>query len=133
MNIKIVLLLVIFASLIGCGQAGPSLNEAIGLSRDGLSLIHQSKNDKFSEEERGRFLEEGNAKISQSKETYQALISGAPENGLYLNNYGWVQMRTGDLNGAKESFDLASKYKESVHPQEFLDKNIDELNTLLGK
>ena len=133
MNIKKVILLFIVTFLIGCGEAENKLNDAISLSRDGLALIKQSKDDKLEETEREKLIIDGNEKLSQSKETYKALISDHPENGLYLNNYGWVQMRSGDLKGAKESFDLASKYKDSIHPQDSLDKNIAELNILIGK
>lgn len=133
MNIKRVLLLVIFTSLLGCGEAESTLNNAITLSRDGLSLIKQSKNEELNQSERDKFLKDGNEKISLSKKSYQRLISEHPKNGLYLNNYGWVQMRTGDLKGAKKSFDIASKYKGSIHPQESLNKNIEELDKLLGK
>ena len=133
MKIKKLILIFIVTTLISCGEAENKLNDAISLSRDGLALIEQSKDEKLEETAREKLIKDGNEKIIQSKETYKALISEHTENGLYLNNYGWVQMRSGDLKGAKESFDLASKYKDTIRPQDSLDKNITELNVLIGK
>ncbi|MBV1914563.1 MAG: hypothetical protein KUG72_04205 [Pseudomonadales bacterium] len=133
MNIKKVALLFIVTALISCGEAESTLNDAISFSRDGLALIEQSNDEELEKTERERLIKDGNEKINKSKEAYKALILDSPENGLYLNNYGWVQMRSGDLKGAKKSFDLASKYKDSIHPKDSLDNNIAELNILLGK
>ena len=70
MNIKKVILLFIVTFLIGCGEAENKLNDAISLSRDGLALIKQSKDDKLEETEREKLIIDGNEKLSQSKETY---------------------------------------------------------------
>lgn len=133
MNIKKVIWLFIITSLVGCGGTGGELDNAISLSRDGLSLIEQSKSEKLEATERENILKNGNEKLNQSKEIYKTLISDEPENGVYLNNYGWVQMKSGDLAGAKKSFNQASKYKNSLNPEDSLDKNMAELIRLMNK
>lgn len=125
------LLLVVFTSLSGCSESESTLDDAINLSRDGLSLIKQSQDEQLSEEQQAKLLNDGNEKLTQSKAVYQALILDSPNNGMYHNNHGWLQMKTGDLEGAKSSFEQASQYKDTVKPQGALEKNMDELNVLL--
>ena len=132
-NIKTFVLIGILTALAGCGESESSLTSAITLSRDGLSLIAQSKKTDLKLEEKENLLNRGNNKISQSKLIYQMLIAKNPKNGLYLNNYGWVQMKSHDLTGAEESFNRASKHRESIEPAESLDQNIAALHELVLK
>lgn len=132
MNIKKIVFVLIFSSLLGCTQDNDALHEAISLSREGLALIQQANDKKLTQEESNKHLRDGVEKINQSKNIYRDLISNSPDNGLYLNNYGWLQMKTGDLKGAKNSFDLALQHKDSIEPKDALDKNIQALNILLN-
>jgi Tfp pilus assembly protein PilF len=133
MNIKTFIIAGAVVVLAGCSQAETDLTKAISLSRDGLSLLDKSKAKETSKEESKKLAKEGNEKIAASKEIYLGLISESPENGLYLNNYGWIQMKTGDLNGAKDSFAKAEKFRDTITPKGALDDNMEELSKLLSK
>lgn len=41
-------------------------------------------------------------------------------------------MKTGDLEGAKNSFDKAAKYRDTIYPEDALDKNIGEIDAALS-
>lgn len=97
MNIKKYIPILIILLLAGCGKAETDSNTAISLSKEGLSLMAQSRQEGIDASEKSKLESEGKEKIRQSEEIYQRLIAQYPENGLYLNSYGWLQMKTGDL------------------------------------
>ena len=127
------LLMAIIFFLTGCSNSNTDLNNAITLSRDGLSNIEKSKENGIPDEEKEKLEKEGRAQINQAFGIYQKLISDHPENGVYINNYGWLQMRTGDLSGADITFKKAEAYRESIKPKDSLDANIKELQNLISR
>lgn len=132
--IKLVLLsMVMVLSLTACTKPDSNLDAAIQLSRDGLSALSKANAPDVSAEKKVTLNNDAHSKIAQAKELYQTLIAQSPENGLYLNNYGWLQMRSGDLTGAQISFNKAINYRDSIRPEGSLEINIKELQGLLNQ
>ena len=132
MDFKLVLAFCFLVGLLGCSKQADDVSEAISLSRDGVSLLSQSNEEGVEDSKKIELSALGLEKLKLSKTIYIDLLADDPENGMLHNNYGWVQLKIGELQGAKESFREAMKYKNDVHPLTSLENNIKELESLLS-
>jgi Tfp pilus assembly protein PilF len=129
MRFRQLVIVMLSIGMMACSRSDTTLHEAIMLSREGLSDVEKSKTQEgLSVAEKQKLAHDGRGKVEKAKEIYRDLIEKEQTSGLYYNNYGWLQMKTGDFEGARKSFESANTYRASIEPNDALDNNIRMLN-----